>query len=187
MKEFGRKLGRNMPLLLLVIVELCIGVMLFFNPENITKIAILVFGGILTLIGVIHLIRYLWLKKEGFDDIFALILAIISLLFGLILLIFPNAMVTLVKGVLGVVFVLYGIGMIISGVYKIALFIDLHKVGVPVTILTLFAGILSILLGVVILVNVKAAEEIMWRVAGISLLIEGILDAISLVANVAKQ
>ena len=186
MKELLSKLYRNLPLLLLVLVEFIIGVMLFVNPESVTKIAILIFGAILLLIGVIHLVRYFRLKQQGVDNLLTLIIAIVNLTLGLILVIFPNGMVTLIKGILGVVFILYGIGMIIGGVYKIILFLDLRKGGFPVSWLTLAAGALSLVFGVIILINFKSAEEIMWRVAGISLIVEGVFDSISLLMNLKR-
>lgn len=186
MKDLFTKLYRNLPLLLLVLVEFVIGVMLFVNPEAVTKIAILIFGVILLLIGIIHLVRYFRLKQQGVNHLFTLIIAIINLVLGLILVIFPNAMVALIKSILGVVFILYGIGMIIGGIYKIGLFADFRKVGFPVSWLTAIAGVLSLVFGVIIVINFKSAEDIMWRVAGISLIVEGAFDTISLIMNLKR-
>ena len=184
---FGKRFLRNLPLLLLIVVEIALGIMLFVNPDNVTRAAILIFGILLTVIGIYTLIRFFVMRNQGHGSAFSLVVAILMIVLGAVLLIFPNAMLMFVKGFLGAVFIIYGIGMIISGIYKIYLFFSLKHVDVPVTLFTAIAGIVGVLLGIVILVNVNTVQDIMWRVAGIALLVEAVFDVISYIMNLAKK
>ena len=184
---FGRRFSRNFPLLLLVILEIALGIMLFVNPDSVTLAAILLFGILLAILGVFSIVRYIALRRQGYSVPFTLVLGILNVVLGALLLIFPNVIMTFVKGFIGALFILYGIGMIVSGIYKIYLFYSMKHVDVPVTLFTAVAGIVSVLLGVLILVNLNTAQEIMWRIAGIALLVEAALDAVSFVMNLMRK
>lgn len=178
-----KKFLRILPMILLILFELAVGVLLFLKPEEVTRTIILILGLGLIVVGIVLLILFFRAKKEDSGRIPLLVFAIFNLIVGLVLAIFPGWIVSLFK----VLFLVYGVFMIASGVYKSALYINLRVKKIPASVFMLFGALLSVVLGVIIVVNYQAAAAIMWRVTGVSLILAGILDAIGLGINLFRK
>ncbi|MBO6232305.1 MAG: DUF308 domain-containing protein [Ruminiclostridium sp.] len=108
----------NIPIIILILCELAIGIFLLSAPEHFTEVLIIVFGIVALLIGIIYVIRFFRARKQGAGDMPALIIGIVSLFVGFGFTVFTHTMV----GFVAAIAVLYGIIMIITGVFKISEF-----------------------------------------------------------------
>ncbi len=168
---------RHFPLLLLTVFELTVGILLFLKPEEFTRGIIITLGVLLLILGVIDLIRFFREKKDfGIDNYLTLSMAILALLCGAFLVFGAK----LVMGLFGVLAVLYGVFLIISGVLKGKTYFEFHAAGFPVSMLLFVSAILSVLLGILVVLRPFDSVEVLWRFTGVSLIIEAIGDAISL-------
>lgn len=173
----------NFSVILLLIAEIIIGIMLLVEPVKFTKALIIVFGIILVIIGIIFLIRYFSDKKNNLNpSAAAIVLSIISIVIGLVIVIFPEA----IMGLFPVIAVIYGIFLIISGIYKFVVYAEIKKTGVPASALYIVSGILSLILGIIIVIHPFTAVGVLWTFTGIALIVGGVVDIISLIAGAKK-
>ena len=178
-----RALMKNLPILLLLAFELVVGIMLFGQADKITRIVISVFGGILVVMGIVHMVRYVKAKKNGESSAFALTLAVVMMVLGVVAFFFPFV----IKDIFKVGAVIYGIIMLITGVFKIGLYIDYHKALVPVNFMHMISGILAIVLGVVVVLQPFRENLSMWVLTGIMLLVLAVADIASIVINIVRK
>jgi len=166
----------NIPVILLILFEVAVGILLLVKPESFTAAVITCFGIILIAIGIVYLIRYLRDKKAvGAANPITLMLSILALIIGCICALLTNW----VLGLFAVVAVIFGVILIICGVYKVKVLFDARKEALPVSFVSILSAILSVILGVIIVVNPFAAAKTVWRFVGLSLLTEAVIDFIA--------
>ena len=178
-----QKFLKNLPLLLLVIFELFLGVMLLVDPVGITRIAIIVFGVLILLIALFQIILFLRTKTGGTRLIIMMALAVLTLLVGLVCVFMSDQII----GFFEVLFLLYGIGILVGSVFKFGMYLDSVASGMRSTVLLLIDAIASAIIGAIICFNWKSDPALMWRVAGVSLIGEGLLGLVTLVAAFLKK
>ena len=172
----------NFHALLLVLFELAVGILLFIDPEGFTNAVIMIFGGVLAVIGLFKLIRFIAEKrKTGDASYLELILSVLCIILGCVCMF----MTSYILNIFAFVAVVYGIILIVSGVFKAASYFDMRSAGLPVSFLSILSAIVSVLLGVVIVFNPFDAVNVLWMFAGISLIVEALLDiaALALIAR----
>ena len=179
-----KKLKIYAPLILLILFELVVGILLLINPEGFTQTVINVFGIVLLVIGAVYLIRFFTdKKKEGKYNIATIVLSVISLAVGILCAFFAPT----VMGFFTVIAVIYGVILIVSGIFKAKTFFDSRKAKLPVSFLSLVSAIVSIILGVLIVANPFTTTKVLWIFAGISLIVEAVLDAAALVIGIGSK
>ena len=177
---------KHLPVILLAVFEMTAGIMLFIDPESFTTIIIAIFGGVLIAVGIVNLFRYIKGRKDGNANAFSLTIAVIITLFGIFALFFPGLIFNWVKAAFGAL--IYAIMLIISGVFKLGLFIDYRHAGVSVNFLHVISGILAIVLGAVIILRPYGDnEKAMWLITGIMMVGVSAVDIASLVLNVVNS
>ncbi|MBP5631194.1 MAG: DUF308 domain-containing protein [Clostridia bacterium] len=177
---------KHLPVILLALFEMIAGVMLFIKPDSFTTIIIAIFGGVLIAVGIVNLFRYIKGRKEGNANALSLTIAVIVTLVGIVALFFPGPIFNWVKTAFGAL--IYAIMLIISGVFKLGLYIDYRQAGVRVNFLHVISGILAIVLGVVIILRPYGDnEKAMWIITGIMMIGESLVDIASLVLNVVNS
>ena len=179
-----KNLKNNIPVMLLILFEITVGILLLVNPEAFTAAVITCFGIVLLAIGIVYLIRFIREKKESDKaSILTLVLAVISLAVGCVCAFLTNR----VMGLFAVVAVVYGVILIVSGIYKAKTYFDMKQENLPVSVITLVSAILSIVLGIVIVVNPFTATNFLWFFAGISLIVEAVVDFVAVIMNVKPK
>lgn len=173
-----KTLKNNLPVIFLTLFELAVGIILFINPEAFTKTIILCFGVVLVVIGMIYLVRVLKDKSEGVSGV-TMSIALISIIAGVLLFAFPS----LVMGLFSFVAIIYGIILVISGVYKTKCYSDAKKAGTALPIIALLSAVASVTLGIVIIVNPFKTVHVMWVFAGAALIFEAALDLAAILLN----
>lgn len=175
-----KTLKNNVPVILLILFEITVGILLLVNPEAFTAAVITCFGIVLLVIGVVYLVRFIKDKKSDDDaNVMTLILSIISLIVGCVCAFLTKWVI----GLFAVVAVIYGVILIVSGVYKAKTYFDTKKEKLPVSFMTIISAVLSVILGIVIVVNPFTATNFLWIFAGISLIVEAVLDFVAVILN----
>lgn len=174
-----KNLRNNFPVILLTLFEFAVGVLLLINPEAFTKAVIIIFGAILVVIGGIYLARVLRDRSEGVSGI-TMTIALASLIVGILCIVFPSMIMSL----FAFVAIIYGVILIVSGVYKAKSYTDAKSAGTPLPAITLISAILSVALGIVIVINpFGTVMRTLFTFAGIALIIEAGLDLTSVILN----
>ena len=176
-----KALLKNIPVLLFAALEIIIGVMLFKDPSGVTEIVLLIIGVALALIGAYNLIRALVARNNGEEGAFA------ALVIGLLLLaagLFFALGRKLILGAIPFIAVIYGIFLIISGLYKFKTWLEIRKLsGTGRSLLLLLGAVISVGLGAVIILNPCGATEFAFKFAAVALIAEALLDIIGVVIS----
>ena len=146
------------------IIFIIFGVLLVAKPEE-TKGAISIILGILFIaMGVLKLIEYY--TSETKDDLM-LTVALVTVIFGVIILFASDAVLTFFRVILGV-------WIIVTGVMDLQTILMWKQVKSPYWTITLIFTLLMILAGIVILIN----QEIVLTAVGVLIIVYGILDIV---------
>lgn len=170
----GFKENRNG--IVISLFEIFVGILLLVNPVGFTSGVVIGTGILLCVYGLISVFKYFGTPIEEAilrQDLSKGLLAILGGLFC----IFKSEWFAIAFPVLTI---LYGIFMIVSGIGKAQWAMDLlrlrRKCGMPA-----ISAILSIVFGFIILQSPFETTEILWMFTGITMIIEAVLDVVSLV------
>lgn len=171
------KFKRLLPTILMILFEVVIGILLLIDGERFTGVIFVIFGVLMLVLGLISLIRTLLAARGGnVISSFALVMSIILITIGA----FFTAASGSVLGVVGFIATIYGLILVISGVFKLADYLTLRAAGVG-SGFAIFSVIVSIVLGILIAFNPFGTAQIFWTVLGIMLIASAVLDIISLI------
>ena len=167
-----------LPSILSILLEIAIGVLLMVDAEKLTVAIFTLFGVALLVLALVMTIRYLKSRKEGDGNAFMLITAILAFISGLVLAAGASMIVNLGVRLYAI---FYGAVMIVNGILKISEFISLKKQGAAASGLRIISGILSIILGIVVISFNNMAISVVGLIIGITLLVEAVIDIMALV------
>ena len=171
------KFKRLLPTILMILFEAAIGTMLLIDGQGFTGVIFIIFGVLMLVLGIASLIRTLLAGRNGGRiSGFALTMSVILIAIGA----FFTAASDSVLSVVSFIAFIYGIILVISGIFKLADYLTLRMVGVG-TGFAIFAAIVSIVLGILIAFNPFGTAEVFWTVLGIMLLVSAFFDLIALI------
>lgn len=173
-----RFLKKYLPTILFIVLEIAIGVLLIVDAEKLTVAIFTLFGVALLVLALVMTIRYLRARKEGEGNGFMLTTAILAFIFGLVLSIGASMIIDFGARLYAI---FYGAVMIVSGVLKIGEYISLKKQGAAASGIRIFSGLLSIVLGIVVIVYNGMALNVVGLIIGITLIVEAVLDIMALI------
>lgn len=173
----------NIQTILFIVFEAVVGILLLTNPEAFTRTVIILFGIVLFVIGVICLVRFLNDRKRPVNNPLALIISVISLVFGAVCMFFSGAIIGLITAIA----IIYGVILLIAGVCKIQNYFQSKKSGLAVSKVSIISGIIAIVLGIIVAVYPKSAAFSVWIVAGIVLLVNAAVDILSLILTARNR
>lgn len=167
MKNFVQELKLNFILTALFCI-LC-GAVLFVWPDMSARIACMVLGAILVLMGIIYFVSFLSTPSGTFIKQVHLVLTIVFVVIGVWILLKPDFVIGLIPVIVGIILVLHGF-------YDLqqAVFLGRAKYGFWWLAL-LFAG-LTIVLGGILLWNPFEAMSIAIKFIGVFLVFDGVSD-----------
>ncbi|MFC2107432.1 HdeD family acid-resistance protein [Bacteroidota bacterium] len=149
------------------VIAIIFGALALFIPQGTIITIAKYFGFVLLLGGLILLIAALMNRQKKKDYSLLLIEGIVSLVVGLIILLFTEQ-------TLEIFVILVGIWAIILGIMQLVMLASIHEASSSKTIL-LVNGLLTLLFGVLIFFNPFSAAIIFTRIIGIIALAFGIL------------
>lgn len=156
------------------IFYIVLGFVLIARPETSARAICRVFGALILILGVIRVIRYF--AGNDFADQFRFDLArgILAVMFGIFMLIAPNAVIVALP-------VLLGLAIIIDSVLRLQLSIDLKRLQYEKWWLGLVLALVTGVLGAMLLFNPFAGSVALTMYIGISLVIDGIVNLWALI------
>ena len=165
------------PTILLIIFEAVVGTLILIDGERFAQIIFIVFGIVMFVCGVIALIRSLrGGRKGGSINGGALAVSLLMIAIGG----FFAAASSFVIGIFTAMTMIFGIIMIVEGIFKLTEFLTIRANG-PSGFFGIFSAILSIILGIILAFNPFGSTVVMWTVTGIMLIATAIVDLISLI------
>lgn len=149
------------------IILICIGIFLLINPET-TLNAISYFFGILLIVwGLFPIIKFLTNKDQQNYLQVNFVIGVISFIFGIIIMIKPNIIVSIIP-------LLLGIWMIINGSMKLYYALAINKKISSIS--SIVISMIILLFGITLVCNPFSGAVLITKIIGISLIIYSILD-----------
>ncbi len=168
---------RNLKGILPCIFEIAVGVLLLINPEGFTKGIITAFGVALIFISIICIIKYFKNEPDEALEKQYLLKGLLSVVAGGFCVIKSEWFIATFPALT----ILYGIAVLIMGLSKIQLTVDLLRRKNKKWYLAIISAAISLICAVIILNNPFATTKFLWTFTGISLIAESILDIVTLV------
>ena len=149
------------------IITIIIGAVLLFLPNLSNKVVGIITGIIFILFGIITAYKYL--KRDG-AKIYSLnlVFAILYLILGLVIIIFPFSVIEFIT-------VCLGLFLVVNGATKINYGLWLKRGSSKAWLVTLVAGILLVILGIMIVFNPFTAYALT-QITGAFLIISGVIN-----------
>lgn len=146
-----------------------IGAVLIIWPGKSTQVVCMVLGGVLVAYGVIQIFLYLLAKERTLYLQGMLVLGIVFVVLGTWIFLKPEIITVTVPVIMGIIIVMHGLHNAMQA-------LDLKKMGYEKWWLALLAGILTIVLGAVLIYNPFSVINTVVRVIGIFLVYDGLSD-----------
>ncbi len=163
-------------------LECVLGIILLINPAGVTR-AIIITAGILCLIyAVINIVYYFKLEPLTASMRQCLFKGLMAILFGGFC-VFRSEWFVVTFPIFTII---YGIGILISGLFKLQAAVDLIRFKQNWHIVGLSA-VISIIFSTIILANPFASTAALWMFVGISLVLASIIDIASLIAQLVSE
>ena len=180
MENYIRKLGRNS--IILSIILLFFGLFMYTNPISTINVMMIVFGVILVLDGLVHLVSYFAIKDEYRFFSSELVQAIIYIILGFVLMLNYYNISYLLPIVLG-------IWIVVESLFKLQIALNIRDIYDSHWGLLLGMSIITALLGAVILFNPVQSLALLTRICGVVLMIAeviSIFEGFSIISRVGK-
>lgn len=170
-------LKNSLPTILFVLFEIVVGVMLLVNPEAFTTSVIIIFGALLVIFGAIYLVKYLLARRKQEQSTLMLVMSLVAVSLGVFAIICAQFIFTLFVFIA----VMYAIIMLISGLFKIQNYVHAKKEELPSSPITVISAVISVILGVIVVLNPFGTTHVLWVFVGIMILVEALIDIVSLI------
>lgn len=149
-----------------------IGLILLIWPGIATNLLFGAIGAICIVIGLVYVVRYCMLEDKLAITSFDLALGLVWIIGGVAVIVFKNLLLSLLP-------ILFGLIVLVGGVIKIQSTLGFKRMNAPRWYLELVCAIVSIAFGVIILLNPFATAQLLMRIIGAALLVEGCMDLVS--------
>lgn len=151
------------------VICVIIGVVLIIWPGTSTQIVCRVLGGVLIAYGIIQIILYLFARERTLYLQGMLLLGIVFSVLGAWILVKPETVIAAVPIIMGIIIIMHGLHNSIQA-------IDLKKMSYDKWWIALLFGILTIVLGAVLVYNPFSVVNTVVRVIGAFLVYDGLSD-----------
>ena len=179
MKNWTRKISVS---LMLAVCELLLGILLLVNPVGLTSFVITALGVIVLLLGVLHLYRYIRLPREEAAQTWKLAIGTGLLAVGIFVMINQPWMVEM----MGTLTTLYGIIVLAAAFMKLQIAVDALRGKRPFWYLMAISFVVTAVLVTLLFIGVFA-ENAVWIVTGIALIVLAVLDAVYFILGRTKK
>ena len=154
------------------VIYMLIGIIMLLNPGFVSDAVNYIIGGLIVLYGLVYTVS-LYQKKE-YEEYgkFDLLAGVLSISFGLFLIVHKDILVSLIPFCLGVIILMDSITVIIRS-------FNFHKIGLSKWWISLIIGIIFLGFSIYFIVMAKEISEVFIRVIGAFLVGDAILDIIT--------
>lgn len=152
-------------------VTILMGVLLVLVPNRSTQLLCALLGGALVVTGIIYIFGWLTKRRETGFPVWFLIPGLILVALGLWLFTNPASVIVLIQFIFAAILLFHGI-IDLQGA------VSLMRQGWDRWWMDLLLGGVTLLLGVLILINPFGAWELLTTVIGVSLIFDGVSDLV---------
>ncbi len=170
---------QNGSAIILCIIEVVAGILLLINPTRFTASIIIAAGVALMVDGLLNVIRYFRSSPEEAAASRLLMRGLIALLAGGFCTFNPGWFVAAFP----VIAILYGITILIVGLGKVQNTMDMIRGKNSKWWLGAISAVISIVCALVIIKNPFSSTVVLWCFAGISLIVEAVIDLVTLIMS----
>ncbi len=174
-----KALKQNGNAILLCVMEVVAGGLLLIDPVGFTAGIIIAAGIALMISGLLHVIRYFRCSPEEAAVGQLLMQGLIALLAGAFCAFDPGWFILTFP----VIAILYGIAVLIGGLSKVQLTVDMLRVKNSKWWWGAISAAISIVCALVIINNPFSSSVALWWFTGISLIVEAIFDLVTLIVG----
>ncbi|MDE7285538.1 MAG: DUF308 domain-containing protein [Lachnospiraceae bacterium] len=167
MTDFFKSLKANYTISALLCVLL--GLVLIIWPGATSQIICMLLGGVLLAYGILQIVLYLFNRERTILLQGMMLLGIVFAVIGLWILLKPEMIIMAVPVIVGVLIVIHGLHNVVQA-------LALKKDGYENWWLAFLLGMLTVILGVVLIFNPFKAIELVVRIIGIFLIYDGVSD-----------
>ena len=161
-----------------IILSLCeaiVGILLLVNPVGFTTGIIVFLGLVLCLLGVTSIVQYFREAPEVAAARRSLTLGCMEILAGLFCILKSGWFISTFP----LLTILYGIGMLITGITKVQWTVDQIRLKMKKWIWTALSAALTIVCAGIILCNPFSSTAVLWMFIAVILIVEAIVDIIA--------
>lgn len=165
--------------IVLCVLELIVGILLFIDPVGFAAGIFIATGILLMIFGIVEGIQYFRMPPEEAFFRQPLVKGLVLIGIGA-LFTFGSDWLLLTFPILTVV---YGIAILLAGLVKIQLAVDLFRWKSKKWFLPALSAVLSIVCGILILWNPFTSTTVLWSFTGAMLIVSAVFDAITIILN----
>ncbi len=151
------------------ILYILLGLVLVLFPQITTQLICYLLGGILCVYGSGHIFGYFSKKERGDLFRYGLLVGMVCISIGLIILL--NT-----EGVISILPMIFGLSMLLGSFFKIQYALNLKEAGYSLWWSVLMMGLVTLMLGILLIFNPFTAAMTLVIFIGISLMIGGATD-----------
>lgn len=170
-----RRFLHNFRPLIYCICELAVGVLLLIDPIAFTSAIVRIFGIVLCVLGVLNIMSYFKLAPEMGSMSMSFTKGLVQVIAGVFCIFRPEWL----ANAFPLLAVAYGLGILVVGLIKLQWSVDVLRVNGRYWFIPGIGGISSVIFAVVIILNPFTTTAVLWMFAGISLIVEAVIDAVS--------
>lgn len=158
------------------LLEILVGILLLLNPVGFTEFIIIVVGIVLLLMGLLSIIKYFRTDIKDAMNSQLLSKGLIILLIGG----FCTLKSEWFIATFPILTVVYGVAILLAGLGKIQWMMDAIRLKRGKWFLPAISALLSVVCGIVIIMNPFSSTVALWMFTGISLIVEAVFDGVTL-------
>ncbi|MGN1404950.1 MAG: HdeD family acid-resistance protein [Erysipelotrichaceae bacterium] len=164
------------------ICEIVAGILLLINPTAFIKIIIVLLGILLLLIGIWHIVQYF--QDEPKEAAFSQNLAkgLIELIIGLFCCFNSNWFIVTFP----IITTIFGVVILVSGIMKIQWTVDKLRLKMKKWYWNALSALLTVVIALIIIINPFSSSAAIWMFIAISLIVEAVVDVISMFVDKGK-
>ncbi|MGY6224884.1 HdeD family acid-resistance protein [Faecalibacterium duncaniae] len=159
-------------LVLMSVLYLGLGIFLVMKPGTALNIVCYALGGVVLACAAVQLIRYFVVERGVFQSQLTLISGLVCLALGAFLLLRSDIVVSILP-------IVFGLFVIFDAIARVQNALDLRRCGYDSWKGFLLLPVLSVVLGVVLIVNPFGAMETLVMAIGVILIVEGAINLLS--------
>lgn len=163
--------------IVLCLLELLVGVLLLIDPVSFTSWIIMTAGIVLILAGLVDVIKYFRTDPQEAVLGQTLVKGLLAVLAGGFCVLKTDWFIVTFP----VLTIIYGICILVAGTRKIQLTVDMLRLKNRKWFWAAISAAVSVVCAIVVLSSPFASTAVLWIFTGVSLLVEGVLDIITLI------
>ncbi len=158
-------------------IMIALGLVLVIYPEISLQLLGIVCGALFIVFGAIRLVGFFSKDLYRLAFQYDLVFGIFMVVLGIIMLVNPGTLT-------GFICVALGLSALIDGLFRVQMSVEAKRFGIGTWWLVCVCGVLSAVAGVVVMVRPAESASVLMTLIGISLMLEGVLNLITVIVAV---